>query len=127
MEARQRADAELAEEFVLVEHLLQHPAEFGLVQDGSEPAAGETELHGVVDGLANFRPSREEPLEALLQFRILLQSLALENRGRTQRQEADHRADLEPLGPAVGQLKNVVEEAVLLIPHARFTTQMRHG
>ena len=35
VEARQRADAELAEELVLVEHFCQHPAEFGLVQDRS--------------------------------------------------------------------------------------------
>ena len=42
----------------------------------------------------------------------------LDDRRGTERQEADHRADLEPRGAAVGQAKDVVVEAVLLVPHA---------
>ena len=39
MVARQRADAVGAEEFVLVEHLRQHAAELGFVEDRGQPAA----------------------------------------------------------------------------------------
>src|SRR5206468_3896000 len=35
-----------------------------------------------------------------------------------ERQEPDHRAHLEPGGAAVGELQEVVVEAVLLVPHA---------
>ena len=34
-----------------------------------------------------------------------------------ERQQTDHRADLQALRRAVGQAQQVVEEAVLLVPH----------
>ena len=71
--ARQRADAVGAQELVLVEHLRQHAAELGFVQDRSQPAAGDAGLSRVVDRRAQFGPSVEEPLEPLREFRVLRQ------------------------------------------------------
>ena len=126
MVARQRADAVRAEELVLVEHLRQHAAELGLVQDGSEPAARDAGLRRVVDRGAQLGTGVEEPLEPLAELGVLRQQLPLEDRGRAQGQQADHRPNLEPLGLAVGQAEHVVEEAVLLVPHARVPAQVRH-
>ena len=47
--ARQRADAEGAEELVLVEHLRQHAAELDFIEDRCEAAARDPGLHRVVD------------------------------------------------------------------------------
>ena len=118
--ARQRADAELAEELVLVEHLGQHAAELGFVQDGGQvggrrrrSSAGRGSRRAVRDaprGTAAAAP----PISG-----YFVEQFAVEHRGRAQRQQADHRPHLEPLGLAVGQAQHVVEEAVLLVPHAR--------
>ena len=48
--------------------------------------------------------------------------MTLERRGadhgrRAQRQQSDHRTDLQPLARPVGQAQDVVEEAVLVVPH----------
>ena len=45
--ARQRADAEGAEELVLVEHLGQNAAQPGLVEDGSQPAVADARREGI--------------------------------------------------------------------------------
>ena len=47
--AREGPDAVGAQELVLVEHLRQHAAELGLVQDGGQPPARMTGLARVVD------------------------------------------------------------------------------
>ena len=49
----------------------------------------------------------------------LLPQLPIEHRHGAQRQQADHGAHLEPLRAAVRQAQHVVEESVLLVPHAR--------
>ena len=41
----------------------------------------------------------------------------VEDRGGAERQQADHRPDLQPRGRSVGQTEDVVEEAVGLVPH----------
>ena len=53
---RQRANAEGAEEFVFVEHLREHAAKPGLVQDRSEVTARDTGLVRVMDGRVEFWP-----------------------------------------------------------------------
>ena len=71
--ARERADAVGAQELVLVEHLRQHAAELGFVEDGTEPAPADTELHRVVDRGVQLGTSFEEPLEPLGELGILRQ------------------------------------------------------
>ena len=63
MVPRERADAEGAQELVLVEHLRQHAAELVFAQDRSEPATANTELHRVVDGRVQFGTVGEKPLQ----------------------------------------------------------------
>ena len=62
MEPREGADAELAEEFVLVEHLGQHAAELGFVQDRASMAAGDAGLERIVDRGRQLGPGLQEPL-----------------------------------------------------------------
>ncbi|TXT22450.1 MAG: hypothetical protein FD138_3407, partial [Planctomycetota bacterium] len=97
MEARQGADAELAEEFVLVEHLREDSAEFVFVQDRSQPAIRHAGDSRVVNERQEFRPRREEVTIAIDDFRIALNQIALEHRRRAERQQAHHRADFQSL------------------------------
>ena len=58
-----------------------------------------------------------EQSHQLFQPAEALPSVVLEHRRRTERQQAHHRAHLQAHRIAVWQLKEVVEEAVLLVPH----------
>ena len=58
----------------------------------------------------------QEPVKAALETGQLLEQVRLERLDGQQRDQADQRADLEAHHPAVRELQNVVEEAVLLIP-----------
>ncbi len=127
MEPRQRADAKLAEEFVLVEHFGQHTAELVLVKNRGEMASGDAGLAWVVDRLDNLGPCREEVLQALRKLGVFFQQGPVEGRGRAQGQQPYHRPHFEPLALSVGQAQHVIEEAVLLVPHARVAAQLRHG
>ena len=76
---------------------------------------------------AQFGAGVQEPAGTARRFPgISPSSLRLKNRRRAQGQQADHRPNLEPLGPAVGQAQHVVEEAVFLVPHAGLAAQVRH-
>ena len=71
-------------------------------------------------------------MNALAQLRHALEAFAQNLRGfgyaftlpwfddgrRAERQQADHRANLQSLGAAVGKTQHVVVEAVLFVPHA---------
>ncbi len=48
---------------------------------------------------------------------MLLTDVGLEHRAGAERQQPDHRTDLQPEGLAAGQPQDVVVEAVLLVPH----------
>ena len=54
-------DAIGAEEFVLVQHLRQHPTKLGLVQNGRQSASATTDLDGVVDEGNEFWAGNEKP------------------------------------------------------------------
>ena len=122
----QRADAVRAEELVLVEHLLQHAAKPGFVEDGGEAAAGDAGFPRVVDIGHQLRTGGDKVAETLTELGILCHQGAIENSGRTQGQEADHGSNLEPLRLAVGQAEHVVEEAILFIPHAGALAHLGH-
>jgi hypothetical protein len=91
--ARQRANAEGAEEFVFVEHLGQHAAEPGLVENGTQPPAGYAGFPGVVDAGQQFGTGIEKPLQTLAELRILDDKGPVKHGGRAQGQQANHRPD----------------------------------
>src|SRR5262245_32165203 len=80
----------------------------------------------VVDSGNQFRTPDEEAAEALADLRVLLYKCSLKDSRCTERQQAHHRAHLETLGLAIRQAQHIVEEPVLLIPHARILTHMNH-
>ena len=118
VEARERPDAVGAEEFVFIEHLRQHAAELGFIEDRAEPAARVADLARIVNEGRQLRARLEEALKPFHDLGILLPEFAFENRDRAERQQPDHGANLQALGVAVRQLQHVVKESVLLIPHA---------
>ena len=82
-----------------------------------------------VPGILNMRPPgrrrspAEEAREPLPQGAQGVQHVGPEHHGRHQRQDPDHRADLDRRHRAVGRVEHVVEEAVLLVPQ----TLVVHG
>ena len=58
-----------------------------------------------------------EERDQLHQFRVARHHVLLDDRARAERQETDHRADLQTERLAVRKPEHVVVEAVLLVPH----------
>jgi hypothetical protein len=67
---------------MLVEHLLQHSAKLGFVEDRGEPAACIANFSRVVDGGDQFRARLEEPLEPLPKLGVLRHQSPVERRRR---------------------------------------------
>ena len=65
MVAGEGSDSIGTEEFVLVEHDLQHPPELVFAQDRGEPAAPVTDLDRVMDIGSQFWTRLEEPAQTL--------------------------------------------------------------
>ena len=124
--AREGTDAVGAQELLLVEHLRQHPAEPGFVQDRSEPPARTPELDRIVDRGRQLRTRLEELPEPVAHLGILPLKFSLERRDRTQGKQADHGSHLQTLGAAVREAEHVVEETVFLVPHARVLAGVHH-
>ena len=101
--ARQRANAEGAEELVLVEQLRQDAAELGLVQDGCQVTARNTGFAWIMNGRVEFGPSGQEPHEPVHDLGLLGKQLAFERGRRAERQQPDHGPHLEPPGFPAGQ------------------------
>jgi hypothetical protein len=111
--AREGADAVGAEELLLVEDVGQDALELHLGERGEEAASGMTDepVHGRGHVGDHGRVPLLEERDHLHQLRVADGHVLLEHRARAQRQEPDHRADLEPERLAVRQAEHVVEEA----------------
>ena len=68
--ARQGAEAVRAQELIFIEHLRQHAAELGFVQNRSQATAREAGLQRVVDRGKHLGTAGQEPLESLLEVRV---------------------------------------------------------
>ena len=68
----------------------------------------------------------EEATHSLGELGVSVKELPFEGRHGAQWQEADHRSNLQPLRASVGETEDVVEEAILLVPHAGVRTRMHH-
>src|SRR6185437_15540620 len=124
---RERADAVWAEEFIFIQHPGQHTPEFGFVQDRAEPAAFAAEHGWVMDKCLQLRSYVEILFEPVREVRIFFAECIFEYTDSAERQQADHRADLQSLTPAVRQLEHVIKEAILFIPHACIAAGMHRG
>ena len=124
VEARERPQAVGAEEFVFIEHLREHAAELGFIEDRAEPAARVADLARIMDERRQLRARIEEALKPFHEFGILLPEFAFEHRDRAERQQPDHGANLQALRLAVRQLEHVVKETVFFIPHARVAARV---
>ena len=79
VKARERTDAVRAEEFFFIEHLLQHVAEFGFIQNGAETAILLPDLARIVNERPQFRPRLNESFQAVHDVRILLTKVTFKN------------------------------------------------
>src|SRR5437763_6607342 len=73
-----------------------------------------------------LRTRLEKPPEAMIYLRVLLPEFPIERGDRTQREQPDHGAHLQTLGPAVRQPEHVVEEPVVLVPHPGVLASVHH-
>ena len=87
MMARQCPDAELAEEFVFVEHPRQDAPKLGFIKDRTEPAASVAGLARIVNEARELRTRFKETLKALHDFGIFVPKFAFENGDRAERQQ----------------------------------------
>ena len=124
--AREGSDAEGAQEFLLVQHDRQHPAEIGFVQDRSQEPPLVAGLQRVVNERHQLRARLEILARGLAGLGVVRRYLPFEDRHRAQREQPDHRADLQAVGPPVRQAQHVVEEAVLLVPHPLVLARADH-
>src|SRR5262249_18434524 len=115
-----------AQELVLVQQLGQHSPQPGFVQDRAESPAAVTLLERVMDRLDQLWSGFEKPAHALQRLWILLDEFPLKESDRAQRKQAYQRTNLQALTAAIGKPQHVVEEPVLLIPHAGVFTGARH-
>ena len=95
--ARERADPVGAQELVLVQHDREDAPQLSLVHDREEPTPPDARLSRIMEARDQRRPGRHEPLEPPQHLGVLVEDLGLERRGGAERQQADHRPDLEPL------------------------------
>ena len=58
-------------------------------------------LDWIVDERHQLRTGLQEPAHAFAVLRVLIREVSIEDGDRTQREQTDHRADLEPLGAAL--------------------------
>ena len=117
--AREGADAVGREELVLVEQVAEDALELRPGEGREEPAPGVADepLDGRSHVGEHLGVALPEERDQLHQLRVARHRLLLEHRARAQRQEPDHRADLQPERLAARQPEDVVVEAVLLVPH----------
>src|SRR5262249_44928829 len=123
---RERTDPVRAKELVGIEHLLQHAAQLGVVQDRSQEAAATAGPREIVDESDKLATPVQELEEALRDVRKRCEQLSVVGRGGAQRQQPYHRAHLQTLGVAVWHAQDVVEKSILFIPHADIFTQVHN-
>ena len=124
--ARERADAVGREELVAIQHVGEHADELRPPHDRQQPAHAAAGADGGGDVAAELRPVVDEPLHAPLEAGQPVEHVRLQRLDGEQRDEPDHRAHLEQ-ARVVGQVQDVVVEAVLLVPQRDAVAQLVHG
>ena len=123
---RQGADAMSTEEFPLIEHRREHPAQLVFVQDRCEQAAADPALRRVLNEPRQLRTGVEKAAQTCRQVRVPGDHRPLEYRDGAEREETNHRAYFQPLRASARPPQHVVEEAVLLVPHADVLAGVNH-
>src|ERR1700746_1106686 len=121
MVTRQRTDPVRTQKFILVKHDCQDTTKFALVENGKEPTASNPDFCRIMKSSTQLGRSLNEGLEHLRDFWILREQFRLKRCCRTKGQQAYHRANLDALHSAVGGTQDIVEETILLVPHAAST------
>ena len=124
---RERPNPERAEEFVLIEHVSEHPTESFLAEQREQPAVAIAGAPRVVDVADQMRPMAGKPAGALLQLGEGGHHLLVDRRGGAERKQADDRTNLQLSRLPIGGAQDIVEESVLLVPHLPFATDVDHG
>ena len=116
--AGQGAQAVRAEELVLVEHAGEDPPQLVLVDHGEHPPAVDARPRGHRGWWPTARAWRRSGAAAGRPGSSVevVHQRPRQDRGGAQRQEADDRPHLQPLGLPVRAAEHVVEEPVLLVP-----------
>src|SRR5580692_9717353 len=119
MVAGERTNAIRAQEFFLIEHAGQDSAQpYGIHQrNDAALAIPEMPRTGWMNAFHQFRHPSQAFSERCYNSRYPLPLPRLNYSGGTERQQADHRADLEPRGAAVGKPQNIVIEPIFFVPH----------
>src|SRR5437773_4172519 len=125
--ARQRADAVRRQELVAIEHVAQHARELRSIDDREQPADAAAGDGLRVEVGAELRPIVDEPLQATHEARQPIDDVRLERLHREERNEPDHRADLQLADFAVG-VQHVIVEAIRLVPQREaLAAEVVHG
>src|SRR5439155_19594281 len=117
MEARQRANAMVPEELFLVQHARQDAPQFRFVYDCQHPAAGHTGLSGQMHVGGELGVAAHEQPGTFPKSRQFREDVLFEDRDRGQRQKSYDRPHLESRCGPVRKPQDVIEEAILPIPH----------
>ncbi len=123
MKLGKRADAVGTQELLLVEHLLQDPAEAHRIQERDDAPLGDPEMiwTGGVHRLHDPRHPVQPFVHESERHRDSLPLAFLDHRRGAQREQPHHGAHFETPGAPVRQSQDVVVEAILLVPHALLT------
>src|ERR1700730_14501080 len=81
---------------------------------------------GHMNALAQFGHTLHAFPQGLHYPRYAVALPRLNNTSGTQREQADHGANLEPTGTTVGEAQDIIVEPILLVPHA-FRARLVHG
>src|SRR5262249_30051095 len=117
---RERSNSVRAEEFILIEHLAQHPPEAVGIHERKNLLSVHSVMvrTGWMDAGSNFRQSQQSLEDALNQLWCLFPDIFLYHCCGAEGKESNNGAYFQPVGRAIGQAKQVVIEAVFLIPKA---------
>ena len=110
-----------------VEHHAQHALETRGVHDRKQPASAVSRRPHAGDVRREVGPVLDEPVEPLREPWQLREHLGLERLHREERDQPHHRAHLQGMSRAVGQVQHVVEEPVLSFHSSiAVAAQIRH-
>ena len=116
VQLRQRSDTMLAQELVLIQHLLQDARQAVLIREREQvPLAASTAAHIRHVALA-LGPVLNEPLHTPLESRELVDHGWFQGKRRVERDKTDETADRHLHTVARSELNGIVVETVMLVP-----------
>ena len=116
MVLRQRADAEIGQELVFVEHAAQETLHAVAAQQRQEVPLLLALVEPVRYQPRQLRPVLEDPVQPLRELGQLRQQTPVEHLDGAERDEPDDRAHPQRQGSPARQLQHVVVELVDLVP-----------